>query len=194
MTDIEVNQWHDRTRAAARSLQIRYGNPRTWFRRSLHLGNGTALTRDDYKFEDHINAAVVFHKDGQYQQGIEEAQWALIIRWPATPDLVTVVAVVEDPEAWLRAQIARGARAWYRYDDYRPYVWRMPEPEDIFAERPPAPGCRVNHDSVIEDYKNGVRVRDICERYSISRQTLMNIRAKYGLASPKHRAKEKAQD
>lgn len=188
MTDIEPNKWHDRSRASSRTLQVRHGIPRTWYRRSLSLGANNTQGPPDYRFEEHINAAVVFHRDGQYRPGVAEAQWALVVRWPATPDTVTVVAVTADPVAWVKSQIARGARLWWVYDQYQPYRWRMP---DLAAQ--PGPGRKVDHDEVIADFRAGRRVRDICEHYDISRQTLMNIRAKYGEASPRY-SKEKAQD
>jgi hypothetical protein len=192
-TKFATDRWHDHRSNTAQYLRNRFGVPRAWFRRSCSAANAASMTPNPYLEERFVCAAIVYPRAAHaaVARALAAAPWAFVVYWPVMNqrELITVVGVsTADPEAFV-LEHAQEAMAWqvvgdgelYQYEP-RPVVDYRIEAERDYSRRGPR---GVDHASVHTDLISGqFTIEEICRRYSITRQTISNIRRKFGTFTP----------
>jgi hypothetical protein len=193
---IEPDRWHDKKLSQALRLQQLYGTPRSWFRRSLHIGKSADLVDlHDAADEQSIRCAAIFARKTSLHT--LDNCWSVTI-WPrigwtcgVQKDWKMIIASPADPGAWIAEARRLGARAWYRTDPTTPeWQFRAKKHEDPQAENYQPPRKRVSglhggydRDALIADLKRGYDTKaKLAEKYQVSKTTITNICKELGLA------------
>ena len=182
------NRWHNTSSSNAVHLQRLYSTPRAWYRRSVMTPNITNSESSHYSAERYITAAATFDRgSGAIQALVAAVPWAVVIFYPGR-DYSVVMVSTADRQAWANAARMAGARAWYVVSEDSGEVFAYRDPQD--GEEPYNPqrlgtkrGSKgINHEEVREELLRGYyNDAELAEKYRVTRQTISNIRKKFGL-------------
>ena len=195
MLQYTPGRWHNIIDSPAGFLARQYSTPRAWYRRSVQTGPISSES-DRFDEEQYVCAAAIFPRGSAAIQAlVHDCPWAVVVFFPGR-DYSVVLVSVEDRQAWVNAAQLAGAQAWYVIDDSEGRLYRyVKSTELVTAEeyRPRRDGEKrgkkgLNHeeirDQIIQGYYNDA---ELAEQYSVTRQTISNIRKKFGIPHPNSR-------
>jgi len=189
------DRWHNATNSPASHLQRQYSTPRVWYRRSVMVPAITSSESSHYADERYVTAAAIFDLGSRSIQGlVDSCPWAVVVFFPGR-DFIVVLVSCADRMAWVNAARLAGARAWYLmaedHGELYQYRQRSPDEESYTPGRLGAKrGSKgINHEEVREDMLRGYyNDAQLAEKYSVTRQTISNIRKKFGMRSERRKA------
>jgi hypothetical protein len=139
---------------------------------------------DPFADEAWVRAGLIFRRDDSVniRRAIDSVPWGIVAYWPIEPIAVVIVSVA-DPDAFV-ADYTLSALAWNTCYSGRLYQ-HVPRVRPPVQEEQPDPHRRgprgLDHAIIHDDILRGfLTVEQICVKYSVSRQTLANIRKKFG--------------
>lgn len=192
--DYTPGKWHtlDSVPLTERQYTLKYGTPKSWFRKSVPLGTGDG---DIYADEQWITNAAVFARGTDVSSLFESIDWGIVVYWPGN-DFIVVLASSNFKEVWTRDACALGARAWYIVEEGVPYRWVQKVHRDDTAntvqprEASKSGKKGINHEEVADDIRRGYySATEIAAKYGISKQMIVVIRRKFKIPSARDRAR-----
>lgn len=194
-TIFEPNRWYDHRDSTAQQLRTRFSVPTAWFRRSCNVVNAASIIPSPYDDERFITVCLVYPRAAHVKvaQVLALAPWAFVVYWPVLnqKQLITVVgASVADPAAFA-AEHNSLALAWYISSTGQLYTYTPRAIADNYYQQNPFKNYDrrgpkgVDHREVHDALESGqFSVKQICDQYHISRQTISNIRKKFNTFRP----------
>lgn len=184
-------RWHNAIGSPAGHLARQYSTPRAWYRRSIQSGPVNSES-SIYSDERYVCAAAIFPRGfAALQAMVDSCPWAVIVFYPGR-DYIIVLVSCEDRQAWVTTARWAGAIAWYVIDSAEGQLYHYTQQTQLTSAqdyRPQRDGEKrgkkgLNHeeirDQIIQGYYNDA---ELAEQYSVTRQTISNIRKKFKLGA-----------
>lgn len=186
MIQYTPGRWHSHDGMTADQLLRQYSTPFSWYRRSCMMLNVIKSESDVYRERCYITAAAIFDRGSSaIQHMVDQCPWVIVVFYPRR-DYTVVVVSSQDSQAWVNQARLAGARAWYVEEGGQLYTHKMVDSNDPDVMPPRGQRRRgsknLDHEEVREDLVRGYfNDAQIADKYKVTRQTISNIRKKFGM-------------